>query len=54
MYSYPSQDSAGQVSDGHVWAVNSRYTPSAAGLVAEATLYDLDGTVVLRVLRLTL
>lgn len=48
LYSYPSQPDEDNENDsnGHVWAVNSRYTPSATGLVAEATQYDLDGTVV--------
>lgn len=47
LYSYPSQaDNDDETSNGHVWAVNSRYTPSAAGLVATATEYDLNGKVV--------
>ena len=46
LYSYPSQaDNDHESSNGHVWAVNSRYTPSAAGLVATATEYDLNGKV---------
>ena len=47
LYSYPSQaDNDHETSNGYVWAVNSRYTPSDAGLVAEATQFELDGTVV--------
>lgn len=53
LFSYPSQSqkecgSAGPCendSDGHVWAINSLYTKAAPGLVAEATQFALDGTV---------
>ena len=47
LYSYPSQaDNDHETSNGYVWAVNSRYTPSATGLLAIATQYELYGTVV--------
>lgn len=50
LYAYPGQPTREGTpptdGDGYVWAVNSRYTPSAAGLVADATLFDSNGTVV--------
>ena len=52
LYSYPSQaqrecgdKECENDSDGHVWAVNSEYTDAASGMVATATVYALDGTV---------
>ena len=52
LYSYPSQaqrecgdKECENDSDGHVWAVNSEYTDAASGMVATATVYSLDGTV---------
>ena len=50
LYAYPSSSMQEKRiptdGDGAVWAVNSLYTPSASGLVAEATQYDLGGAVV--------
>lgn len=54
LYSYPSQaqkECGGKEcendSDGYVWVVNSRYTAQSSSMMAEATVFSLDGKIIL-------